>query len=290
MGDRTGTPGAVGHLLFFFQSFCKYYTTLLIIIPFHSSPFIIHDASHNPIYLSFLPFAFLVCMHACIGCILSFFPFFFFTPWVVACACSSTMYASPTPTLSCCSPSPSRFLHSRSHFMVCAAHSVSLSCLLLCQCNHSSRTVSCGCICGHLLVTDENEGRNQAMMVWWVCNYKKQMRSRSFRQRSYHCECTGSRPITEVKRSRAGLVLWWVTAREHLVLLATSFFFFQSFCSITLLCSSSFHSIHHHSSFMMLHTILFIFPFCLLPFWFACTHASDAFFPSSLFSSSHPEW
>ena len=174
MGDRTGTPGAVGHLLFFFQSFCKYYTTLLIIIPFHSSPFIIHDASHNPIYLSFLPFAFLVCMHACIGCILSFFPFFFFTPWVVACACSSTMYASPTPTLSCCSPSPSRFLHSRSHFMVCAAHSVSLSCLLLCQCNHSSRTVSCGCICGHLLVTDENEGRNQAMMVWWVCNYKKQ--------------------------------------------------------------------------------------------------------------------
>ena len=42
-----------------------------------------------------------------------------------------------------------------------------------------------------------------------------------FRQRSYHCECTGSR--------RAWLVLWWVTAREHRVLLAFLFFWFFFF-------------------------------------------------------------
>ena len=33
------------------------------------------------------------------------------------------------------------------------------------------------------------------------------VRTRLSRQRSYHRECTGSRPITEVKRGRAGLVL-----------------------------------------------------------------------------------
>ena len=34
----------------------------------------------------------------------------------------------------------------------------------------------------------------------------------------YHAECTGSRPITEVKQRRAGSVLGWVTAWEHPVL------------------------------------------------------------------------
>ena len=41
-------------------------------------------------------------------------------------------------------------------------------------------------------------------------------------QRPYHVESTGSRPITEVKQRRAWLVLGWVTAWEHRVLL-TSF-------------------------------------------------------------------
>ena len=44
-------------------------------------------------------------------------------------------------------------------------------------------------------------------------------------QRPYHVESTGSRPITEVKQRRARLVLGWVTAWEHRVLLA----FFSSF-------------------------------------------------------------
>ena len=42
------------------------------------------------------------------------------------------------------------------------------------------------------------------------------------RQRPYHVESTGSRPITEVKLRRAGLVLAWVTGWEYPVLL-TSF-------------------------------------------------------------------
>ena len=45
------------------------------------------------------------------------------------------------------------------------------------------------------------------------------------RQRPYHGERTGSRPITEVKQRRASSVLGWVTAWEHGVLLALNFFF-----------------------------------------------------------------
>ena len=41
------------------------------------------------------------------------------------------------------------------------------------------------------------------------------------RLRPYHAECTGSRPITEVKQRRAGSVLGWVTAWEHPVLKAS---------------------------------------------------------------------
>ena len=44
------------------------------------------------------------------------------------------------------------------------------------------------------------------------------------RQRPYHVECTSSRPITEVKQRWASLVLGWVTAWEHWVLLAYSHF------------------------------------------------------------------
>ena len=39
------------------------------------------------------------------------------------------------------------------------------------------------------------------------------------RQRPYRVESTGSRPITEVKQRRARLVLGWVTAWKHRVLL-----------------------------------------------------------------------
>ena len=63
---------------------------------------------------------------------------------------------------------------------------------------------------------------------WRVCTFK--VYKRTFlavcRQRPYHVESTGSRPITEVKQRRARLVLGWVTAWEHQVLLATFFFFF----------------------------------------------------------------
>ena len=46
------------------------------------------------------------------------------------------------------------------------------------------------------------------------------------RQRSYHGESTSSRPITEVKHRRAWLVLGWVTAWEHHVMLTFPYFFF----------------------------------------------------------------
>ena len=43
-------------------------------------------------------------------------------------------------------------------------------------------------------------------------------------QRPYHNESTDSRPITDVKQRRARLVLGWVTAWEHRVLLAIVFY------------------------------------------------------------------
>src|SRR5258705_312039 len=49
----------------------------------------------------------------------------------------------------------------------------------------------------------------------------------NLRQGPYHVECTGSRPITEVKQRRARSVPGWVTAWEHRVHLA-SFSFFPS--------------------------------------------------------------
>ena len=45
-------------------------------------------------------------------------------------------------------------------------------------------------------------------------------------QRPYHVECTASRPISEVKQRWVWLVLGWVTAWEHQMLLAFFFFFF----------------------------------------------------------------
>ena len=56
----------------------------------------------------------------------------------------------------------------------------------------------------------------------YICNF-----SLHLRQRPYHVENTGSRPITEVKQRRARLVLGWVTAWEHRVQLAFIFFLFE---------------------------------------------------------------
>ena len=51
----------------------------------------------------------------------------------------------------------------------------------------------------------------------------------SNRQRPYHVENTGSRPITEVKQHRARSVLGWVTAWEHRVPLSFYLFYFYLF-------------------------------------------------------------
>ena len=48
----------------------------------------------------------------------------------------------------------------------------------------------------------------------------RQMATPLPRQRPYHVENTSSRPITEVKQRWARLVLGWVTAWEHWVLLS----------------------------------------------------------------------
>ena len=47
---------------------------------------------------------------------------------------------------------------------------------------------------------------------------KKSSTRWAFGLRPYHVECTGSRPITEVKPRRAQLVLGWATALEYWVL------------------------------------------------------------------------
>ena len=51
-----------------------------------------------------------------------------------------------------------------------------------------------------------------------------------YRLRPHHEENTGSRLITEVKPSRAMLVLGWVTTQEYLVL--QTFFPFRTFCQL----------------------------------------------------------
>ena len=65
-------------------------------------------------------------------------------------------------------------------------------------------------------------------MTWFCIQIYKRIFFNICRQRPYHVESTGSRPITEVKQRRARLVLGWVTAWEHRVLLANFFFFFFS--------------------------------------------------------------
>ena len=58
--------------------------------------------------------------------------------------------------------------------------------------------------------------------------FKRQAFPACFRQRSYHAEYTGSRPIAAVKPRWAALVLSWVTRWEYAVLLAST-----SFCSLS---------------------------------------------------------
>lgn len=64
----------------------------------------------------------------------------------------------------------------------------------------------------------------------------KQVAGVETRLRSYHGECTGSRPLSEVKLRWAGVVLWSETTRERSVLQA--FFFFLPF---------SFSFYHYHT-------------------------------------------
>ena len=67
------------------------------------------------------------------------------------------------------------------------------------------------------------------IMKLGFASFQKAFIHDSSRQRPYHVESTSSRPITEVKQRWARLVLGWVTAWEHRVLLA--FDFFNSFIS-----------------------------------------------------------
>ena len=67
-------------------------------------------------------------------------------------------------------------------------------------------------------------------LYWYFlsfCWYRMQLFTPFSRQRPYHIEHTSSRPITEVKQGWDLLVLGWVTAWEHWVLLANNLFVFR---------------------------------------------------------------
>ena len=86
---------------------------------------------------------------------------------------------------------------------ICActcAISVSVSCMYICMCIYHSIT-------SRLSLYKATDGFR-------------------LRLRSYHGECTGSRPLSEVKLRWAGVVLWWETTRERPVLQALIFYFF----------------------------------------------------------------
>ena len=60
------------------------------------------------------------------------------------------------------------------------------------------------------------------------------------RQRPYHVENTSTRPITEVKQRWARLVLGWVTAWEHRVLLSSTLFslpYFRTVLTLAIMVS-----------------------------------------------------
>jgi hypothetical protein len=116
-----------------------------------------------------------------------------------------------------------------------------------------------------------------SMTFWYVIHvksilFKYNTYSSHTRQRPYHVEYTGSRPITEVKQRRAWLVLGWVTAWEHHVLLA--FFFVHDLNCIYVLILNTFKKpvlfyfldlkITNEWAMQTNHSILFIVS-CILP-------------------------
>ena len=76
-------------------------------------------------------------------------------------------------------------------------------------------------------------------------------------QRPYHVENTGSRPITEVKQHRAQLVLWWVTAWERCVPLASQLFclYFNFFYNFLLSCDGLLYSYPFYFFFESIHRL-----------------------------------
>ena len=79
---------------------------------------------------------------------------------------------------------------------------------------------------GDLLGTPGAQCWHSSMTLVLLLRLYERYISNICRQRPYHVESIGSRPITEVKQRRARLVLGWVTAWEHPVLLAYFFFLF----------------------------------------------------------------
>ena len=65
---------------------------------------------------------------------------------------------------------------------------------------------------------------NNFLSMYEIMNHPK-MTFYNLRQRPYHVECTASRPISEVKQRWVLLLLGWVTAWEHQMLLAFASFF-----------------------------------------------------------------
>ena len=55
------------------------------------------------------------------------------------------------------------------------------------------------------------------LFIWNLFEFKSKIKMLNECLGPYHVECTGSRPITEVKQRRARLVLGWVTAWEYRV-------------------------------------------------------------------------
>ena len=74
------------------------------------------------------------------------------------------------------------------------------------------------------------------------------------RLRSYHGECTGSRPLSEVKLRWAGVVLWWETTREWLVLQAS--IFFSSFFTLRLVPHTACHLCSRVFLFPLFHLLV----------------------------------
>ena len=71
--------------------------------------------------------------------------------------------------------------------------------------------------------------------------FKEAKSHRALRQRPYHVERTASRPISEVKQRWVWLVLGWVTAWEHQMLLAFHYFSLHLFIDYFIFTLKSYH-------------------------------------------------